>query len=165
MSFRKVVIMLLAAVMLAGVVSVSAPAQAAEIKGEKGYTNREVKMLASLIYCEAGNQSYAGKLAVGCVVMNRRRSKSFPNSIEGVIKQRGQFGPVAQGKLSREMRRYRAGAYKRGGRKESLKAAKAALQGQDYVKTRGKKVELRRFHFFNGHLSNAKIRIGGHSFK
>lgn len=165
MCFRRVVVMLLAVVMFAGVFSVSAPAQAAEIKGQSGYTKREKKMMATLIYCEAGNQSYAGKLAVGCVVMNRKRSRSFPNSIEGVIRQRGQFGPVAQGKLSREMRRYKAGAYKKGARKECLKAAKAALNGQEYVKTRGKKVQMRRYHYFNGHLRNARIRIGGHAFK
>ena len=51
--------------------------------------------------CEAGGECYAGQLAVGAVVMNRVKSSSFPNSISGVIYQKGQFSPVASGKLAR----------------------------------------------------------------
>lgn len=162
MKLKKVVVLLLAVSMLLGVaVMESKPSEAAK----KNYTNREVKLLASIIYCEAGGQSYAGKLAVGCVVMNRKRSHSFPNSVEGVIRQKGQFGPVSSGKFSRELKRYKKGAYKKGARKQCVKAAKEALSGQAYVKTRGKKVNMRKYHFFNGHLRRAKLRIGGHDFK
>ncbi|MEE1314577.1 MAG: cell wall hydrolase [Faecalimonas sp.] len=58
-------------------------------------------LLAALIYCEAGNQPYDGKVAVGAVVMNRVASGRFPNSIEEVIYQRGQFTPAMTGKLNR----------------------------------------------------------------
>lgn len=61
----------------------------------------EVKLLAALIFCEAGNQSYQGKVAVGSVVMNRIKSGRFPNSLEGVVYQRGQFTPAMTGKLAR----------------------------------------------------------------
>ena len=61
----------------------------------------DVKLLAALIYCEAGNQPYDGKVAVGAVVMNRIASKRFPNTLHGVIYQRGQFCPVRTGKLAR----------------------------------------------------------------
>ena len=61
----------------------------------------DVRLLAALIYCEAGNQPYDGKVAVGAVVMNRIASRRFPNTLEGVIYQRGQFCPVRTGKLSR----------------------------------------------------------------
>ena len=161
MSLKKVVVLLLAVSMLIGAASVSTSA----VASKKKYTNREVKLLASIIFCEAGNQSYAGKLAVGCVVMNRKRSRSFPNTVEGVIRQKGQFGPVSSGKFKRELKKYKKGAYKKGARKQCVKAAKEALSGQGYVKTRGKKVNMRRYHFFNGHLRRAKLRIGGHDFK
>lgn len=59
------------------------------------------KLLAALIFCEAGNQPYQGKVAVGAVVMNRVASGRFPNSIQGVIYQRGQFTPAMTGKLAR----------------------------------------------------------------
>ena len=45
----------------------------------------EVRLLAALIQCEAGNQPYEGRLAVGAVVMNRVKSGAYPNSIYGVI--------------------------------------------------------------------------------
>ena len=61
----------------------------------------ELTLLAAIIQCEAGGESYAGQLAVGAVVMNRVESSSFPNSISGVIYQKGQFSPVASGKLAR----------------------------------------------------------------
>lgn len=61
----------------------------------------QVKLLAALIYCEAGNQLYTGKVAVGAVVMNRVESGRFPNTMEGVIYQRGQFTPAMTGKLAR----------------------------------------------------------------
>ena len=61
----------------------------------------DVRLLAALIYCEAGNQPYDGKVAVGAVVMNRIASRRFPSTLEGVIYQRGQFCPVRTGKLGR----------------------------------------------------------------
>lgn len=57
-------------------------------------------LLAALIYCEAGGESYEGQLAVGSVVMNRVRSQAYPNSVSGVIYQGGQFSPVASGRLA-----------------------------------------------------------------
>ena len=42
-------------------------------------------MLSSIIYSESGNQVYAGKKAVGIVVMNRVKSSLFPNTVSGVV--------------------------------------------------------------------------------
>ena len=44
------------------------------------WTSSELRLMSTIIYLEAGNQCYAGKQAVGIVVMNRVRSKKFPNS-------------------------------------------------------------------------------------
>ncbi len=60
----------------------------------------EVKLLAALIQCEAGNQPYEGKLGVAAVVMNRVRSGAYPNSIYSVIYASGQFGPAATGQVA-----------------------------------------------------------------
>ena len=59
--------------------------------------SNDVAMLAALIECEAGGESYTGMVAVGAVVVNRVNSGSFPNSVSGVIYQGGQFTPVATG--------------------------------------------------------------------
>ena len=60
----------------------------------------DVAMLAALIQCEAGGESYEGKLAVGSVVMNRVDSSYFPDTVVGVIYQSGQFSPVASGRFT-----------------------------------------------------------------
>lgn len=60
----------------------------------------DVQLLAALIQCEAGSQSYEGKLAVGAVVMNRVRSGGYPNSILGVITAPGQFPPATKDRKS-----------------------------------------------------------------
>lgn len=57
-------------------------------------------LLGAIIQCEAGGESYDGKLAVGSVVINRVKSSYFPNSVSGVIYQSGQFSPVASGRLA-----------------------------------------------------------------
>lgn len=60
----------------------------------------DVAMMAALIQCEAGGESYEGKLAVGSVVMNRVDSSYFPDTVVGVIYQSGQFSPVASGRFA-----------------------------------------------------------------
>lgn len=54
----------------------------------------DLDMLAALIECEAGDQTYYGMLCVGAVVMNRISSPSFPNTLYGVLYQPYQFTPV-----------------------------------------------------------------------
>lgn len=61
----------------------------------------DTRLLAALIYCEAGWETYEGKLAVGAVVMNRVRSGAYPNTISGVIYASGQFTPALNGKVAR----------------------------------------------------------------
>ena len=49
--------------------------------------NGEVACLAEAIYFEAGNQSDAGRLAVGHVVLNRQEMREYPNTICDVVHQ------------------------------------------------------------------------------
>ena len=57
-------------------------------------------LLANIIYCEAGNQSYEGQVAVGSVVINRVLSSRYPDTVTGVIYQNKQFSPVGNGHLA-----------------------------------------------------------------
>mgnify|MGYP002509478653 FL=1 len=84
------------------------------------------ELMASIIFCEAGNQPYEGQVAVGAVIMNRVRSSAYPNSIEGVIYQSGQFGPASTGWLDRvrNSRGYTASA---------MQAANDALAGANPI--------------------------------
>lgn len=103
-------------------------------------------LLAAIIFCEAGGEPYQGKVAVGAVIMNRVRSRSFPNSISGVIYQRGQFGPAVTGKLQRVLSAGKATA-------SCYQAADAALAGANPIGN--------ALYFGNG---NRGQRIGGHYF-
>lgn len=51
----------------------------------------EVRCLEAAIHHEAKGESFAGKLAVGNVVLNRAASSEFPKSVCAVVKQRKQF--------------------------------------------------------------------------
>ena len=132
-------------------------------KAKKKY-NKALRLLSAIIYCEAGGQCYAGRLAVAAVVMNRVESAGYPNTIHGVLWQPYQFGPIRQGKMARELRYYDEGLYNQPERSGSLQAAKDILAGKYTVVYNGRKIDLKKYHNFNGHLSNAKIRISGHDF-
>lgn len=73
--------------------------------GSLSATEYELTLLASIIYCEAGGESYEGKQAVGAVVCNRVRSSRYPDTLSGVIYASGQFTPAMTGKLDRVMER------------------------------------------------------------
>lgn len=60
----------------------------------------EKDLLARLVEAEAKGESYAGKVAVATVVLNRVQSDLFPDSIYGVIYQDGQFTPVSNGAIN-----------------------------------------------------------------
>lgn len=86
--------------------------------------NDAVYWLSRIIEAEAGGEPFKGKVAVGEVILNRVKSDEFPNTIWSVIfddKFGIQFEPVANGTI------YNIPS------EESIKAAKAALGGSNYV--------------------------------
>lgn len=107
----------------------------------------EVRLLGALIYCEAGNQPYEGKLGVGAVVMNRVRSGAYPNTIHAVIYASGQFTPAMTGKVAR--------AYEGNVPEACLQAAQAAINGETSI---GDATHFRRAGKHDGYV------IGDHVF-
>ena len=57
-------------------------------------SEEEIKLMARLIYAEAGVEPVEELIAVGAVVLNRVESSHFPNSVREVIYQPGQFESV-----------------------------------------------------------------------
>ncbi len=104
-------------------------------------------LLAALVHCEAGNQSYEGKLAVAAVVMNRVRSGAYPNSVGGVIYASGQFTPAGNGKVQQRLAL--------GVDESCLKAAREAINGATNV---GGATHFRRAGYHDGFV------IGDHVF-
>lgn len=129
------------------------------------YTQAELRLLSCLISCEAGSEPYAGKLAVGIVVVNREESSRFPNSIKSVIYQKYQFGPARNGSLAAALKRYDHGKFTSANDKDCIKAAKEALNGTKKVTYKGKEINLKGFLYFSGRVSGAKLTIANHQFK
>ena len=110
------------------------------------YSEDDLDLMAGIIYCEAGNQSYDGMVAVGAVVMNRVNNDSFPDSVSDVIYQEGQFTPASSGDLSSAM--------SNGIPSECYEAAAAALNGENPVGS--------ALYFNTG--SGSGVQIGDHQF-
>lgn len=68
--------------------------------GSSGSNSSDINLLSHIIYAEARGEPYSGQVAVGAVVMNRVKSSSFPNSIAGVIYQKGAFDAVSDGQIN-----------------------------------------------------------------
>lgn len=86
-----------------------------------GYTQDDLTLMAAIIQAEAGGEIYAGKLAVGSVIMNRIMDSRFPNTLQGVIYQPMQFQPVRDGHLDLILAR--------GPNEECYQAARQVLGG------------------------------------
>lgn len=107
-----------------------------------------LKVLATIIWCEARGESYEGQLAVGSVVMNRVRSGAYPNTVYDVVFASGQFSPVKSGSFQR--------AYENGSANEkAYQAAREVLNGYTNV---GDMTHFRRKGNRNGYI------IGNHVF-
>ena len=65
-----------------------------------GFTSNDIYLLAKVIAAEARGESYIGQVAVGAVVLNRVDSSSFPDTVSGVVYQRGAFSAVTDSNWS-----------------------------------------------------------------
>lgn len=82
-------------------------------------TDSNLYLLSCCVYGEARGESYTGKVAIAAVVLNRVKSSSFPNTISGVIYQKGAFTAVSDGQINL------------GTNDECTRAAQDALNGWD----------------------------------
>ncbi|MBE6596587.1 MAG: copper amine oxidase [Ruminococcaceae bacterium] len=72
------------------------------LSGDRFYNADDLFWLSRIISAEAKGESLLGQIAVGNVVINRRNSRSYPNTIYGVIFDRKggtQFSPVSFGTI------------------------------------------------------------------
>jgi len=83
------------------------------------YTPEEFDLLVRCISSEAGNQPFEGMVAVGAVVVNRMLSPNFPDTINDVIYQPGQFSVVTDNRINLPIK------------EGAVEAAKRALAGED----------------------------------
>jgi len=79
----------------------------------------DLNLLSRLVYGEARGEQYKGQVAVAAVVLNRVKSSNFPNTVAGVIYQRGAFDVVSDGQINLTPN------------KTAISAAQDALNGWD----------------------------------
>lgn len=89
------------------------------------FASGDEDLMAAIIECEAGGESYTGKVAVGAVVMNRVRSPLFPDTVLEVIMAPKQFSPVGSGRF--------AIVLGRGANESCYQAARDAMAGASPV--------------------------------
>lgn len=88
------------------------------------YSEEDLYWLSRIVSAESSGEPYEGKLAVANVIINRKKSSEFPNTIKSVIfdNQFGyQFTPVKSGTI------YQSPT------SDSIRAAKEALQGHNNI--------------------------------
>lgn len=64
-----------------------------------GYSSSDYNLLARIISAEARGESYMGQVAVGAVMLNRVEHPSFPDTVSGVIYQKGAFSCLYDGQF------------------------------------------------------------------
>ncbi len=79
----------------------------------------DLNLLARLISAEARGESYTGQVAVGAVVLNRVEHPSFPDTIAGVIYQKGAFSCLDDGQFDQPVA------------ESAYRAARDAMNGWD----------------------------------
>lgn len=65
------------------------------------FTEEEITILEKCVEAEACDQDYRGKCLVARVILNRVESDGFPDTIKGVVYQKGQFEVVANGSIKK----------------------------------------------------------------
>ena len=71
-----------------------------EVIAKGNNSTSDLQLMARAINGEARGEPYEGQVAVGAVILNRVKSSSFPNTIAGVIYEKGAFTAVADGQIN-----------------------------------------------------------------
>lgn len=119
------------------------------------YSEKQLNCLAQNIYHEARGEPTSGQLAVAFVTLNRTEDDRFPDSICGVVYQKGQFSWTERNPKIRE--------------NEAWDAAQLIAQRAAFLHNEGKDNTLGAVYFDGGKHKQAfhkrrTIRIGNHTF-
>lgn len=102
-----------------GIFSSSGSSGSSSSGGYGGFSQSEVDLLARVISAEARGEPYSGQVAVGAVILNRIEHPSFPNTLSGVIYQKGAFSCLTDGGINAPVA------------DSAYKAAREAISGSD----------------------------------
>lgn len=63
-------------------------------------TESDIYLMSQIVYAESKGEPYEGKVAVASVILNRLIDPTFPDTIEGVVKQANAFSCVCNGSIN-----------------------------------------------------------------
>ncbi|MBG9945301.1 cell wall hydrolase [Brevibacillus formosus] len=120
--------------------------------GKVKISERDMELLARLVYAEGRGEPYEGQVAIAAVVLNRVASHKFPNTVREVIYAPNAFSPVHDGNLTHKSN------------ERTRKAVRDAVNGKD--PSNGS------LYFFNPDTATSKwiwsrpvtVEIGNHRF-
>ncbi|WP_429841973.1 cell wall hydrolase [Brevibacillus sp. FIR094] len=120
--------------------------------GKVKVSQRDMELLARLVYAEGRGEPYEGQVAIAAVVLNRVASDEFPNTVREVIYAPNAFSPVHDGNLTHKSN------------ESTRKAVQDAVNGKD--PSNGS------VYFFNPDTATSKwiwsrpvtVEIGNHRF-
>ena len=69
-------------------------------EGNDVFTSSDISLLARVISAESRGEPYIGQVAVGAVILNRIEHPSFPDTLAGVVYQRGAFSCMDDGQIN-----------------------------------------------------------------
>lgn len=165
---KKIAMILMMAMLVNLLIPMNSEAKTLSTETKNAYSESDLRYLTSIIYCEARGEGFAGQKAVGIVVMNRVESELFPNDIEGVIYQSGQFSPVYNGSLSSALSLYdseKASGVYDDTMLSCLQAAESVLEGSRMINVEEDVYYLGQYLFFSRYVKNAKFQLGNHMFR
>lgn len=117
----------------------------------------EITILQRIVEAEATGEDIYGRMLVANVVLNRMHDDEFPDSIEGVVFQKGQFSPISDGRY-----------YTVTITKKTKEAVKRVLSGEDYSEGAlyffaRSKTSTKKARWFDNSLQRL-FKYGGHEF-
>jgi N-acetylmuramoyl-L-alanine amidase len=68
--------------------------------GQKTFSNKEIELMAKMVYGEARGEPIKGQVAVAAVILNRVASTDFPDTVANVLFQDGAFTAVIDGQFN-----------------------------------------------------------------
>ena len=63
-------------------------------------SDSDVEIIARAIYGEGRGEPYEGQVAIGAVILNRLEDPDFPDTVSGVVYQKGAFDAVRDGQIN-----------------------------------------------------------------
>ena len=79
----------------------SLEAENKELRSRANTYNSDLNLLSRILFAEAGGSTDEDMLLVGTVIFNRMAHRDFPNTLRGVIYQKGQYSPTWNGAMNK----------------------------------------------------------------